>query len=165
MELGRGCVVGVLTALWERSLSLCSPISLFNLSICLSLTLICLDSFTLLMKLVHLSIVEGVTKDANFDLHLSSLSELSWWMLLIALTLSWSNSLTTLCMTCLALLNFIVDLGLTLTGTISLLRHLSVNLWWFLQSLSLICKLSISYSKYRDSCFSSIQLCRFLILV
>ena len=91
MELGRGCVVGVLTALWERSLSLSFPISLLKLFICLSLTLIYLDSLTLLMKLVHFSIFEGVTKDTNLDLHLSGLSELFQKMLLIALTLSWSK--------------------------------------------------------------------------
>ena len=43
------------------------------------------------MKVVHFSIVEGVTKDANLDLHLSSLNEMSHRMLLIALTLSCSN--------------------------------------------------------------------------
>ena len=77
---------------------------------CLSLTLICLDSLTLLMKLVHFFIVEDVTKDINLNLHLSSLHELSHRMLLIALTLSCSNCLSALCIICLALLVFIVDL-------------------------------------------------------
>ena len=54
MELDRGCAAGVIFyTLWERSLSLAFPISLLNLFICLSLALICLDSLTLLMKLVH----------------------------------------------------------------------------------------------------------------
>ena len=68
-ELAKGCMVGVLTALWERSLSISFPLSLLNLFTCLSLTLI------------YLSIVVDVTKDANLDLHLSSLSVLFWRML------------------------------------------------------------------------------------
>ena len=83
-ELGRGCVVGVLTVLCF--LSLCLPINLLNLFTCLSFTLVYLDSLTLLMKLVHFCIVVDVTKDANLYLHLSSLSILSWRMLFIALT-------------------------------------------------------------------------------
>ena len=71
-ELVRGCVVGVLTAIW--SLSLFLPINLLNLFTCLSLTLVYLDSLTLLMKLVHFSIVIDITKEANLDLHLFSLS-------------------------------------------------------------------------------------------
>ena len=53
-------------------------------------------------------IVEGVTRDANLDLHLSSLNKLSQRMLLITLILSYSNCLSALCMICLALLVFIV---------------------------------------------------------
>ena len=80
------------------------------------------------MKVVHFSIVKGVTRDTNLDLHLPSLNELSQRMLLIALTLCCGNCLSALCMICLALLVFIVDVSLTQTGTISLLRHLRVNL-------------------------------------
>ena len=80
MELARGCAV--------RYLSLSLPINLLNLLTCLSLTLVNLDSLTLLMKLVHFSIVVDVTKDANLDLHLSGLTVLSQRMLLIASTLS-----------------------------------------------------------------------------
>ena len=79
VELARGSVV--------RSLSLSLPINLLNLFICLSLTLENLDSLTLLMKSVHFSIVVDVTKDTNPDLHLSSLTILSWRMLLIGLTI------------------------------------------------------------------------------
>ena len=86
-ELAWGCVVGVLTAPWEKSLCLCFPINLLNVFTCLPLTLLYLESLTLLMKFVHLSIVVDVTKDANLDLHISSLSVLSSRMLLIALTL------------------------------------------------------------------------------
>ena len=87
-QVDLGFVVGVLTALWERSLYLSIPFNLLNLFICLYLTLMNLDCLTLLMKLMHFSIFKGVTKDANLDLHLSSLSELSMRMLLIVLTLS-----------------------------------------------------------------------------
>ena len=74
------------------------------------------------MALVHSPIVEGVTKDANLELHLSSLNELSQRMLLIALTLSCNSCLSALCMICFALLVFIVDLSLTLTGTLILAK-------------------------------------------
>ena len=88
MELDRGCAVGaVFTTLWKRSLSLSFPILLKFIYLS-SLTLMYLDSLTLLMKLVHFPIVEGITKDANLDLNLSSLSELSQRMLLISITLS-----------------------------------------------------------------------------
>ena len=80
VKLARDCVL--------RSLYLSLPINLLNLFTCLSLTLANLDYLTLLMKLVHFIIVVVVTKDANLDLHLSSLSVLSQRMLLIALTLS-----------------------------------------------------------------------------
>ena len=56
------------------------------------------------MKFVHFSIVVDATKDDNIDLHLSSLTVLSQRMLLIALTLSWSNCLSALCMISFALL-------------------------------------------------------------
>ena len=68
-------------------MSLSLPINVLNLFNCLSLTLKNLDSLTLLMKLVHFSIVVDVTKDASFDLHLSSLTVLSQRMPFIALTL------------------------------------------------------------------------------
>ena len=74
------------------------------------------------MKLVHFSIVEGITKDANLDLNLSNLNELSQRMLLITLTLSCIHCHSALCMICSALQDFIVDVSLTLTGAISLLK-------------------------------------------
>ena len=130
MELDRGCTLGaVFPVLWERFLSFSFHISLLNLFNCLSLALMCLNSLTLLMNLVHFSIIEGVTKNANLDLQLSSLNELSHRMLFIALTLYLSYCLSALCMICLTLLAFIVDLRLTLNETKSLLRHLRVNLW------------------------------------
>ena len=47
MELDSGCVEGaVFSTLWDRSLSLSFPIHLLSLFICLSLTLIYLDSLT-----------------------------------------------------------------------------------------------------------------------
>ena len=88
VELARGCVVGVLTALSEGSLSLSLIINLLNLFTCLSLTLVNLDSLTLLIAFVHFSIVLDVTKDTDFDLHLSGLSVLSHRKLLNALTIS-----------------------------------------------------------------------------
>ena len=60
---------------------------------------------------MHFSIVECETKDANHALNLSSLNELSWRLLLIALLLSCSNFCLALCMICFALLLFIVDLS------------------------------------------------------
>ena len=50
------------------------PINLLNLFTCLSVALVYLGSLTLLIKLVHLSTVGDVTKDANLGLHLSGLS-------------------------------------------------------------------------------------------
>ena len=70
-----------------RSLSLFLPINLLNLLTYLSLPLVNLDSPTLLMKLVQVSIVVDVTNDDNLDLHLSSLTVLFKRMLLILLTL------------------------------------------------------------------------------
>ena len=58
IELGKGYGVGVLTALWGRSLSLSFPISLLILYNCLSLTLIYLDSLISLMKLVHVPLLK-----------------------------------------------------------------------------------------------------------
>ena len=97
-----------------KPLSLSLPINLLNLFTCLSVTLVYLDSLNLLMKSVHFSIVVDVTKNANLDVHLSSLSVLSQRMAVIALTLSLSNCLSALCMICFAVLVFIVDLSLTL---------------------------------------------------
>ena len=81
LELGRGlCCRCIDYSMKEVPVFILLHYSM-NLFIFLSLTLIYLDSLTLLTKIVHFSIIDGVTKDAN-------LSELSQIMLLIALTQS-----------------------------------------------------------------------------
>ena len=80
--------VYVLILLLSLSLLLNLLVNLLNLFTCMSLTMINLDSFTLLMNSVHFNCVVGVvTKENNLDLLMAILPPLSSRMVLMLLTL------------------------------------------------------------------------------
>ena len=103
----------------------------------------------------------------SFALHSSNCLEVLSKMKLFVLILAWSRSFSAFLRILLALVDFIVDFSLILTGIKSLWRHLKVNILWFLYSEALILSFSHNLNKCHASIPSSCSriLCRFLILL
>ena len=142
-------------------------VSKLNLFSCLCFTLLNLISLTLSMKSWHsLSLCVEIIA-TRFDLHSSNCLEVLSKMKLIVLILAWSRSFSAFLRILLALVDFIVDFSLILTGIKSLWRHLKLNILWFLYSEALILSFSHNLNKRRASIPSSCSriLCRFLILL
>ena len=94
--------------------------NLLNLFTCLSLTLMNLNSLTLLMNSLHLCcVVVLITMENNLDLLAAILPSLYWRMSLMDLTLSCRSCFSALLITFLALLliSFLLEFSLALTGT------------------------------------------------
>ena len=126
----------VCTTIWLRGIegvldqvifpSFCS--NLFNLLICLCLTFIYLNSLTLSINSWHSSIEVEEIMDATCDLHKSLCLALLSRRLLMDLALACKRSLSAFLMIFLAFSVWTVFFNMMLTGVITLLIHLRVNI-------------------------------------